>query len=178
MQSIEVFSLTEQAIFWLMRIKSLWLREKLYWKFVRNKTSELSELTTLFENVALEFSSQVELKLMPTDVSHQQIACCGFYELPVSKRIAQLAKTGGLMVDVGANYGYYSCLWAAAHPQNRIIAFEASPRNLNALERNVVNNKLASQIDIKETAIGKEKGELLFDLGPEDQSGWGQQFSF
>ena len=155
---------------WLMKFKPLWLREKLFWKLYFNQTTAFP---TLFEKANLEFAPQVSLKLMPTDVSHKQLAFCGFYELPVSRRIAKLAKAGGLMVDVGANYGYYSCLWAAADAKNRVLAFEASPRNLSALKVNVINNKLETQIDIRETALGKESGSLLFNLGPDEQSGWG-----
>ncbi len=154
----------------LMKIKPLWLREKLFYKFYFQQTNELSNL---FENANLEFAPQISLKLMPTDVSHKMLAFCGFYELPVSRRIAKLAKADGLMVDVGANYGYYSCLWAAAGAKNRVLAFEASPRNLSALKLNVINNKLETKIDIHEIALGKESGNLKFDLGPNEQSGWG-----
>ncbi|NEO43483.1 MAG: FkbM family methyltransferase [Moorea sp. SIO4A3] len=128
---------------------------------------------TLFENANLEFAPQIKLKLMPTDASHKMIAFCGFYELPVSRRIAKLSRSGGLMVDVGANYGYYSCLWAAASSQNKVIAFEASPKNSSALKHNIINNRLETQIDIREIALGKESGNLRFDLGPDEQSGWG-----
>jgi FkbM family methyltransferase len=77
------------------------------------------------------------------------------------------------MVDVGANYGYYSCLWAAANAKNRVIAFEASPRNFSALKLNLINNGLETQVDVHQTALGKESGSLPFTLGPEEESGWG-----
>lgn len=90
---------------WLMNIRPLWLREKLFWKlYVNNKT----EYLCLFEKANLEFAPHIALKLMPTDIAHKAIAFLGFYELSASRRVAQLAKAGGLMVDVGANYGYYS----------------------------------------------------------------------
>lgn len=154
----------------LMNIRPLWLREKLFWKLYLSKTTAFANL---FENASLEFYPHVSLKLMPTDISHKVIAFCGFYELSVSRFVAQLAKTGGLMVDVGANYGYYSCLWAAAGVNNRVVAFEASPRNLSALKGNLIKNRLETQVDVQEIALGKESGKLLFNLGPEEQSGWG-----
>jgi len=154
---------------WLMNLKPMWLREKLFWKLYLNQKTTL----TLFEQAKLEFAPQVYLKLMPTDVSHKQIAYSGFYELPVSRRIAKLAKAGGLMVDVVANYGYYSCIWAAAGVNNRVVAFEASPRNLSALKGNLIKNRFETQVDVQEIALGKESGKLLFNLGPAEQSGWG-----
>jgi FkbM family methyltransferase len=153
----------------LMKIRPLWLREKLFWKLYYQKTA----FASLFENATLEFASSVSLKLMPTDISHKQIAFLGFTELLPSRRMAQLAKDGGLMIDVGANYGYYSCIWATANPNNRVIAFEASPRNFCALQLNLINNGLENQVDVQQTAVGKERGSLPFTLGPEEQTSWG-----
>jgi len=155
---------------WLMKIRPLWLREKLFWKLYLNQTKAFGDL---FETATLEFAPKISLKLMPTDVGHKQIALLGFCELLPSRRIAQLAKVGGLMVDVGANYGYYSCLWAAANVKNRVVAFEASPRNFSALKLNLINNGLETQVDVHQTALGKESGSLPFTLGPEEESGWG-----
>lgn len=166
--SKETISLSNQKP-WLMRVRPLWLREKLFWKFYYQKNT----FSSLFENAALEFASNVSLKLMSTDISHKQIAFLGFTELSPSRRIAQLAKTGGLMVDVGANYGYYSCIWAAANSKNRVIAFEASPRNFSELKLNLINNALDDRVDVQQTAVGKERGSFPFTLGPEEQSSWG-----
>jgi FkbM family methyltransferase len=152
-----------------MKLKPLWLREKFFWKLYYQKNS----FSGLFENATLELAPNVSLKLMPTDISHKQIAFLGFSELLPSRRVAQLAKAGGLMVDVGANYGYYSCIWAAANPKNQVIAFEASPRNFSALKLNLVNNGLETQVDVQQLAVGKECGSLPFTLGSEEQSSWG-----
>ncbi|MEP0869898.1 FkbM family methyltransferase [Trichocoleus desertorum AS-A10] len=155
---------------WLMQIKPLWLREKLYWKLYRQYSQKFK---ALFQSAKLEFAPQVLLQLMPTDTAHQELAFLGFYELEVSRRIAKLAQLGGLMVDVGANYGYYSCLWAAVQTDNRVVAFEASPRNFAALNQNLKQNQLTSQVTVHQTAVGQLKGSLPFTLGPEEQSGWG-----
>lgn len=154
----------------MMKIHPLWLREKFFWKFFVNKSSFFP---WLFSQAKLEFSPQVSLNLMKSDISHQEIAFCGFYELPVSRRIIQLARSGGLMIDVGANYGYYSCLWASANAANRVIAFEASPRNLLPLKANLNQNRLENKLEVHGVAIGKKKGNLSFTLGPDESSGWG-----
>lgn len=113
------------------------------------------------------------MSLWPTDEGHSNIAFTGFYELHLSKRLNDHARHGGLMIDVGANYGYFSLLWAAASSQNRVIAFEASPRNHAALHRNVTLNGLDSQVEVREMAVGREAGELCFSLGTQEQTGWG-----
>jgi len=119
-----------------------------------------------FANVSLE-------TLSPTDVAHRQIACIGFYELNLTRQVARLAAQGGLFVDVGANVGYFSCLWAAINQGNRVLAFEASPRIAPMLRDNVEGSRLANQITIMPFALGRETGKQFFDLGPDEQTGWG-----
>jgi FkbM family methyltransferase len=157
-------------MFILMKIKPLWLRQKIYYRlFSRSASKSIN----LFDSAPLELNSKLKLKLEPKDVGHQAIAFCGFYELEVSRKILDLAKLGGLFVDVGANYAYYSCLWAGANSQNKVIAFEASPRNSTPLRENVFNNQLQSQVEIHDVAIGKEPGNLPFSFMSDEQTGWG-----
>jgi FkbM family methyltransferase len=111
--------------------------------------------------------------LWPTDEGHSNIAFTGFYELELSERLTKHAGHGGLMIDVGANYGYFSLLWAAASSRNRVMAFEASPRNHAALSKNVALNGFGSQIEVLEMAVGKDTGKLSFSVGEQEQTGWG-----
>ncbi len=75
---------------------------------------------------------------------------------------------------MGANYGYFSCLWAAQNPQNSVFAFEASPINIEPLSNNINKNKQEDRIKIISRALGKEKGKLMFSLETDDQqTGWG-----
>ena len=152
------------------KIQPLVLRQKLYYRFF---SKEAYRFPHLFDLESLEFAPNTRLKLKPKDVGHQVIAFCGFYELELTRKIVALAKEGGVFVDVGANYGYFSCLWAATNPENRVIAFEASPRNMSALRNNITNNNLQSCVDIYDIALGKEVGNLPFSFMSEEQTGWG-----
>jgi len=154
-----------------MRVKPLWLREKLFWRWYAH--CEAAHHVELFEHARLELAPDVILKLLPSDIAHRHIAYLGFYELEVSRRIARLAKQGGLLVDVGANYGYYCCLWCALNPDNRVIAFEASPNNVTPLKENIRANGLAHRIEVRTVAIGKRPGTLPFTRGSPGQTGWG-----
>ncbi len=154
----------------LMRVTPLGLRMKVYYHLYFHTASTQPDL---FESAPLEFAPSVRLTLVPTDQAHGAMAWTGAYELDLSRRMAALARTGGLLVDVGANYGYFSCLWAALGAQNRVEAFEASPRNIDGLRRNVEQNGLQDRIRVVPCAAGRERGTLSFDLGPADQTGWG-----
>jgi FkbM family methyltransferase len=113
------------------------------------------------------------MRLLPGDVISDSIAFTGIYELALSRRLCSLARRGGTMIDVGANLGYFSLLWAAAGPDNRCVAFEASPRNVNLLRENVSRNGMDRQIRVLACAAGAAGGTLSFDPGPADQTGWG-----
>jgi len=127
----------------------------------------------LFEEAPLSYAKHVSMSLLRTDVGHAQIAMTGVFDLALTKRLLRAARDGGLLVDVGANAGYFTLLWASAAARNDCIAIEASPRNIDRLRRNVERNKLEEQVSIVETAAGAESGSMRFDLGPTDQTGWG-----
>lgn len=152
-----------------LRLAPPWLRTKLYYRFFRGKTPR----PDLFHGSPLEFAPGARMDLHTSDEGHGQIAFTGFYELALSRRIVRCARQGGLLADVGANYGYFSLLWAAQKPGNRVIAFEASPRNLEPLRANISLNGFDSAIEVRPLAAGRESGTMEFELGPENQTGWG-----
>ena len=154
----------------IRKIKPLWLREKLFWH-LGTWRSNLDP--GLFENVRLEFVPNIHLALKPSDIGHRQIAVLGYMERDLTLLMNSIASRGGVLLDVGANYGYFTCLWAGANKANRVVAFEASPRNMAALKRNVEQNGLESQVTIVPRAAGKAAGKMHFSLGPEEQTGWG-----
>ncbi len=155
---------------WLLRFLPPTLRVPLYYRLYRARAASRPEL---YAGAPLADAPGVCMWLEPGDEIHGSIAYTGLYEAALSRRILRQARAGGLLVDVGANYGYFSLLWAAARPSNRVIAFEASPRNVPALRRNVEENEFAEQIRVEACAAGRESGELIFDPGPVEQTGWG-----
>lgn len=114
------------------------------------------------------------MKLSPQDSFHGEIAFCGIYEAAESTAIHSLASgEGGLLVDVGANYGYYTLVWCAAHPENRAIAIEAAPRNVRALRENIQRNGMEDRVRVMEWAATNKQGVVCFELGSEEETGWG-----
>lgn len=111
--------------------------------------------------------------LIPGDTISGNIAFNGFYELELSREIARLSKVGSLFVDVGANMGYFSLLWAGLNPRARVIAFEAAPRNIKLIAHNIDQNGLADRIALVPKAAGHKTGTVHFNTGPIDQTGWG-----
>jgi FkbM family methyltransferase len=112
-------------------------------------------------------------ELHPSDVSHRSIAWTGFDELQLSREIVRLGRKGGLLVDVGANVGYFTLLWASLGEANRVIAYEPAPRNIRMLLANVQTAGLRERIRLAPVALGRRRETVLFDPGPEQQTGWG-----
>jgi FkbM family methyltransferase len=152
----------------MRRVLPLWLREKLYFH-----SDARSRWPLGVESVSLEMAPVNLCHFNKSDLMHRQIAWLGFYELPLSRRIKELATDGGLLVDVGANIGYYSLMWAGLRADNKVYAFEPSPRVFRMLHSNIRAAGLDSRVRAFASALGKEKGKVQFDPGPEDQSGWG-----
>src|SRR6266567_5214739 len=132
-----------------------------------------SRWTPLYQRAVLRYAPRVSMELVPGDVISDCIAFTGVYELPLTRRVSELAGIGGTLVEVGANLGYFALLWAAADPENKCIAFEASPRNVEILRRNISRNGFGSQVEVLPVAAGKVPGKLRFDPGPIEQTGWG-----
>lgn len=128
----------------------------------------------LFERANLALAPSIAMHdLILGDVISGNIAFHGFYELGLSKKICHLANVGGTLVDVGANMGYFSLLWAGSNPNAKAITFEAAPRNIALLANNVEKNRLTTQIQQIGKAASHSNGMITFDLGPTEQTGWG-----
>jgi FkbM family methyltransferase len=128
----------------------------------------------LYESASLKYAPGIEMQLVPTDRMHRSIAFLGYYERLQSKLTLNLAQeVGGLLVDVGANAGYYSLLWTAQAPENRAIAIEPSPLVLPLLKENVTRNGLEEQITVLDVAAGDRNCEVQFQLGSSKETGWG-----
>lgn len=154
----------------LLSITPLWLRERMAYRFYLGRIHKFKEL---FADAELLFAPGVRLDLLPTDVSHAIIALTGLYETEVSRRIAALARPGGRFIDVGANFGYYTCIWVGSNATNVVLAVEASPRNVGPLRANIHKNGFRDRVILREAAAGKKDGFIGFVSGPENQSGWG-----
>lgn len=147
------------------------LKESLYYRHFQGRHDTWRHL---FERAPLALCPHVVMyDLVPGDVISGNIAFNGFYEWGLTRRIAQHAVKGGLFVDVGANMGYFSLLWAGLNPSGRVIAFEAAPRNAKLFENNIERNRLKSRITFISKAAGDHLGRVAFDVGPAEQTGWG-----
>lgn len=86
----------------------------------------------------------------------------GDYE-PESGRVLQrLLSPGDVVLDVGANIGWYAALFGkAVGARGRVVAFEPLPHFAEAARGTIALNELDGTVEIRETGIGAVMGELI-----------------
>jgi FkbM family methyltransferase len=131
------------------------------------------ELGEILRDVKLDKTAAM-MDLNSTDIGHQFLFFCGFYERAVTECIEWLREErGGLLVDVGANYGYFTILWCAGRRSNSAIAFEPSPEVYARLNDNIAKNRLTN-VRTLQVALGAESRRVPFHVGDWPlQTGWG-----
>lgn len=129
----------------------------------------------LFERARLKYARSVVMSVPRSrDYMYDCIALMGYFEPDLTRRVKRLAGGGGLMVDVGANVGYFSLIWLATNTANHCIAIEPSPLVIPYLKSNVEKNNLASRADIRKAAAGSKQGIVPFTLQYKEPTGWGR----
>lgn len=89
----------------------------------------------------------------------------GTYEYWKGALFSRLVKEGMTILDVGANEGYYSIMWAKLmHDKGRVLAFEPDPKNSHWLKKNISANGYTC-IELHEYALSDKEGETTFYPG-------------
>ena len=144
------------------------------WFYHRHFARRHSDYLPLFDRAPLRRMPHLSMyDLRPGDVISGHIAFDGEYESDFTTRLLAHAREGGLLVDVGANMGYFSLLWAGTRADNRVVALEASPAVVAMLTANVERNGLSDRVRILAKAASDSAGIVRFATGPSDQTGWG-----
>jgi FkbM family methyltransferase len=93
----------------------------------------------------------------------------GYYEPPVTRLFQAYVPPGAIVVDAGANWGYFTLLAAhAAGATGRVIALEPDPRQFASLEANVALNGFTWVTPLR-AAAASEAGRLTLSGYGEDE---------
>lgn len=88
----------------------------------------------------------------------------GFWEYWITQFVAARMKEGAVVLDIGANFGYYTLLMSELiGPSGKCIAFEPNPEVAAKLRKTVSINGFDSRTTIYEVALGSDPhGEIAF----------------
>jgi len=136
-------------------------------------------------NALARFASGPFLARMPHDLGGASFICnlddaiarevcfTGRYEPQETELARSLLRPGMVVVDAGANWGYFSLVCAhLVGGSGRVIALEPHPRLASMLEENVSVNDL-SQVKVLRRAAASEAGTRRFVGFDERQGNWG-----
>jgi FkbM family methyltransferase len=106
-----------------------------------------------------------EFKAYKGDVIGRVIYKTGYWEKNLSQWILnRFGEAGSNFIDVGANLGYYTCLFSKlAGSQGRVLSVEPEPMNLNLLNINTARNCLQNY-KILPVALGEVEGEVTLNV--------------
>lgn len=95
--------------------------------------------------------------------SHTHGCWLGSYEMDKQQLFAQHVKPGDVVLDIGANVGFYTLLSSElVGSGGKVVAFEPVPRNLKFLHEHIKVNALGN-VEVIEAAVGEAPGEITFD---------------
>lgn len=80
-------------------------------------------------------------KMLLDKMDSLRISTRGFYEPFITELVKQNVKTGDCVLDIGANIGYYTLLFAKlVGEKGKVFAFEPHPENFSLLKKNIETN--------------------------------------
>jgi FkbM family methyltransferase len=109
----------------------------------------------------------------PSDFIDRCIAYFGMWEEVQLEELAELASRRRIDVflDIGANSGFYSVMFAVKKLADRIIAFEPDPGNYARLLANLKANNLIGRVEAVALALGDADGEVTLYEGARGNRG-------
>jgi FkbM family methyltransferase len=90
----------------------------------------------------------------------------GEYEPETTAFIKRTVQPDFTCIDVGANFGYYTCLMARLAWQGRVVAYEPDPEVYALLRDNVYINWCERAVWFRNAAVGAEAGSLTIYRRP------------
>lgn len=106
----------------------------------------------------LAYSGCVELLLCPG---------IGTADATTAALLIELARNAALVVDVGANVGFFTYLVAASLPRARVISLEPVPSLADLIVENVRRNGWESRVSISRQAAGAARGQSVMYILPD-----------
>ena len=108
-----------------------------------------------------------------TDHIDRYLAFYGMWEQTQLEKLAEVSRGRkiDIFLDVGANAGFYSVMFATKRLADRVIAFEPDPGNYARLTANLAANDLADRVEAVALAIGDEDSEVMLYEGSKANRG-------
>lgn len=157
--------------------------------FVRSQTILYNQTLRIIRSLNRVFEADPELlagRLPPTGTIEESLGAWGRILIPcgdgwgtsatafwnrsalaiepeMSALFGRIAEQSDVIVDCGANWGFYTMLASRANPKARVLSFEPNPHSASALMKTVsINN--SSNVEIFSLALSDHDGSLTLTI--------------
>jgi FkbM family methyltransferase len=102
--------------------------------------------------------------------SLQLFANDGIFEESETKLVKRVIKKGDTVLDIGANIGYYTLIFAnLVGNEGKVFAFEPDPMNFSLLKKNIKINRYKNVI-LENKAVSNKTGKIKLYLGDSNRA--------
>jgi FkbM family methyltransferase len=139
---------------------------RLTWSFLEVFPCD-QELRQFYASGRLRHNNSRKLILNPDCLGSRFFSVSGFWEPDLTGSLQNQQQ--GLLVDVGANYGYFSALWLQLNRNNRVISVEPVTECLDLLSQNLPVTE-SDRVNIADVCIGAQDSESVYmEVGSQPQ---------
>ena len=105
----------------------------------------------------------------PSEHIQQQLFWYGYYEKPVALFLEHIVDRHSIILDVGANVGYFTLISAKKAKAGKVFAFEPVKGLFQRLQKNIDQNYLQN-VEISQFAVGEaDEDAVIFISSSENQ---------
>lgn len=145
-----------------------WVR---WWSYLR-----------LEKPVIMDWVDGLKIWIYPKNEISRSLYVRGIYDPNMAVLVNSFLPADGVLLDIGANMGYYSMLAAKKTNENgKIIAVEPSSRDYKRIVANVKENHFEAKIKTIMAAVGDRLGKKTIQIASEERSGLntlGSEFAY
>lgn len=137
------------------------------WKYMRHLLKKLNLLDQFYTK---RIFTGVKLIVTPSDHIQYQIFWYGYYEKEAICTWHSFVEKDSIILDVGANFGYYSLVASNKLTTGQVYAFEPVPYLVQQFKSNILLNEMVT-ITIIPSAVSNVSGSSLFYFSSKDNLG-------
>ncbi len=156
-------------------------------RFIHRPCTYVGDRTVVTQTVFghLVFLDAQDMSLLPSLITR------GYWEPGVTRALLRIVRAGQHIVEVGANAGYYSLLFAPRVTRaGSVTSFEANPRLVDLLRRTLATNGYGRAVRVVPLAVTDRPGRVtlyrlerqqgsssLYPFAPSDIVQWNDEVS-
>ncbi|MCK5284764.1 MAG: FkbM family methyltransferase [Alphaproteobacteria bacterium] len=96
----------------------------------------------------------------------------GYEKKQLSYMIEQAKKYSfNAFLDIGTNFGLYSCILGGSNLIPEVHSFECDPRNIYHLYAHLKMNALSEHVTVHDFAVGNTNNNVIFQMATDDNTG-------